>query len=89
MNETLKKIYDDIVCYQKETVEAGWRIDREIKDGLARPHSTLLIWNGFTSRLSAMCSCVIPTACRRSFIFKPIALKSKSVMTILLSRTMT
>lgn len=32
MNETLQKIYDDIVCYEKETVDAGWRIDREIKD---------------------------------------------------------
>lgn len=41
MNETLKKIYDDIVCYQKETVEAGWRIDREIKD-LIHPYEEKL-----------------------------------------------
>lgn len=41
MNETLKKIYDDIVCYEKETVEAGWRIDSEIKD-LTHPHEEKL-----------------------------------------------
>ena len=37
MNETLQKIYDNIVCYEKETVEAGWRIDDEIKN-LTQPH---------------------------------------------------
>ena len=37
MNEILRKIYDNIICYEKETVEAGWRIDCEIKK-LAHPY---------------------------------------------------
>lgn len=32
MNEILQKIYDNIVCYEREAVEAGWRIDGEIKN---------------------------------------------------------
>lgn len=31
MNELLRKIYDTIICYEKDAVEMGWRIEEEIK----------------------------------------------------------
>lgn len=41
MHEMLGKIYDNIICYEKEAVEAGWRIDAEIKK-LAHPYEEKL-----------------------------------------------
>lgn len=32
MNDSLRKIYDTIICYEDETIEAGKRLDDEVKN---------------------------------------------------------
>ncbi len=41
MNELLKKIYDNIIRYEKDAVEMDWRIEEEIKH-LIQPYQNKL-----------------------------------------------
>mgnify|MGYP007122868102 CR=1 FL=1 len=54
-----------------------------VSEGFALPHSIFEIWLGFTSSAFAIDSWVIPSDFRRSLIFSPIALKSRSFIEIL------
>lgn len=66
MEDLLKKIYDTVICYEQETVEMGWKVDREIEH-LIEPYQEKISEKEQENLKNLLC-CIALTAERESFL---------------------